>query len=171
LSAKSLQVKDWTWNDFLHRRVRCCSVSELHAVTGINEQLIIAKLLHDECGSSVLKIRGPYNSVFLKRSTDGFSIDRPIYMATLLLSGLTLLKVVTPRGHALVCLDSRRGTDLRIVEHQGDQSKEHLVCEDINRLQERAKAENHLRLQLTRSNNLKWKRVQGIYNVMDAEFA
>jgi hypothetical protein len=69
---------DWMWNDFLHRRVRCCSVSELHAVIGINEQLIIAKILHDERGSSVLKIRGPYNSLFLKRSTDGFSIDRPI---------------------------------------------------------------------------------------------
>jgi hypothetical protein len=105
LACNSLQVKDWTWNDFLHRRARCCLVSQLHAVTGINEQLIIAKLLHDERGSSVLKIRGPYNSVFLKHSTDGFSIDRPIYMATLLLSGLTLLKVVTPRGHALVCLD------------------------------------------------------------------
>jgi hypothetical protein len=123
----------------LLRRVRCCSVSELHAVTGINEQLIIAKLLHDERDSSVLKIRDPCNSVFLKRFTDGFSIDRPISMAALLLSGLTLLKVVTSHGHALVCFDSWRGTDLRIFEHQGDQSKEHMACEDKNWLQDRAK--------------------------------
>jgi hypothetical protein len=45
-----------------------------------------------------------------------------------------LLKVVAPRGHALVCLDSRRGTDLKVVAHQDNQAKEQLVCEDVNRL-------------------------------------
>lgn len=184
--AKSIHVKTWTWNDFLHRRVRCCSVSELHALTGINEQLIMAKLLHDEgkggVGGSVLKICGPYNSVFRRRSTgEGFSIDIPMTTGTLLLSGLTLLKVVTPRGHALVCLDSRRGADLRIVEHQGVQSNEHLVCEDINVYHTKSsngrgikirgrKRDKEIRLPLTRCKTLKWKRVQGIYNVMDAIF-
>lgn len=184
--AKSVHVKDWTWNDFLHRRVRCCSVSELHALTGINEQLIMAKLLHDEgdygSGGSVLKIRGPYNSVFRKRASgEGFSIDVPVTTRTLLLSGLTLLKAVTPRGHALVCLDSRRGADLRVVEHQGGQNNEHLVCADINpprtkRSESRANkrwsgyGDTEIRLPLTRCKTLKWKRVQGIYNVMDATF-
>lgn len=187
LVLKSVYVKDWTWNDFLHRRARCCSVSELQALTGINAQLIMAKLLHDEgdgaSGGSVLKIRGPYNSAFRKRSEgEGFSIDVPMTTSTLLLSGLTLLKVVTPRGHALVCLDSRRGVDLRIVEHQGGQNNEHLVCADINphitkRSERRDKTvwssnedREEIKLPLTRSKTLKWKRVQGIYNVMDAAF-
>ncbi|KAJ6257336.1 hypothetical protein Dda_8225 [Drechslerella dactyloides] len=128
LVCKSALVENWAWNDFLHRRVRCRSVSELQAVTGINEQLIMAKLLHDECGGrGVLTTRGPYNSIFLKRSDDGFSIDRPLRTRTMLLSGLTLLKIVTPRGHALVCLDARRGTRLRVVGHQGLQNREYLA--------------------------------------------
>jgi len=177
LICKSVMVNNWTWSDFLHQRVRCLSVSELEAVTKINPQLLIAKLLHDEGGGSVLKIRGPFNSVFMNRSDSGFSIDQPIEIGTLLLSGLTLLKVVTPRGHALVCLDSRRGTDLKVVEHQGNQAKEHLVCEDINRLQKRAKEgsvshghKHPVKLQLTRTSDLKWKRVRGVYNVMDTIF-
>lgn len=182
LVCKSVQVDEWRWSDFLRRKVRCRSVSELQAVTGINEQLIMAKLLHDERGGSVLKTRGPYNMVFENRGAegdiDGFSIDRPLSTRSMLLSGLILLKVVTPQGHALVCLDARRGTDLKVVEHQGMDSKEHLVCEDVTRLSYRPKQSSDLggsyhrpaKLQLTRSKNLKWKRVQGVYNVMDAVF-
>ncbi|KAK6344062.1 hypothetical protein TWF696_007708 [Orbilia brochopaga] len=176
LVCKSVLVENWAWNDFLHRRVRCRSVSEVQAVTGINEQLIIAKLLHDDCGGGgVLTTRGPYNTIFQSRSDDGFSIDRPLNTRTMLLSGLTLLKVVTPRGHALVCLDARRGTKLRVVEQEGyDKKRKYLVCEDIKGIQQRAK-EGHntrqtVRLQLTKTSDLKWKRVQGIYNVMDALF-
>ncbi|KDN65668.1 putative conserved hypothetical protein [Colletotrichum sublineola] len=117
LVGKSMKVKEWTWNDFLRRRVRCCSVSELQSITRIDAQLIIAKLLHDERRGSVLNIRGPYNSAFLRRSTEGFAIDEPISSSTLLLSGLTMLKVVTAKGHALVCPDFRRDTDLRVISH------------------------------------------------------
>ncbi|KAK1240273.1 hypothetical protein MKX08_007715 [Trichoderma sp. CBMAI-0020] len=174
LICKSRFVEDWPWSDFLHFRVRCRSVSELHAISGINEQFIMAKLLHDERGGSELKTRGPYNKAFLQRdSTDGFSIDCPLQMKTLLLSGLIMLKVVTPRGHALVCLDARRGTELKVVEHQGNQAQEHLICEDIHRLQDRRgkkKSEDKTRLQLMRSKELKWKRVQGVYGDMNAEF-
>ncbi|KUI59792.1 hypothetical protein VP1G_07036 [Cytospora mali] len=174
LVCKSRFVEEWPWSDFLHFRVRCRSVSELHAITGINEQFIMAKLLHDERGGSVLKTRGPYNKVFLQRnSNDGLSIDCPLHPTTLLLSGLIMLKVVTPRGHALVCLDARRGTDLKVVEHQGSQSQKHLICEDINRLQEqhgRRKSPEGIRLQLVTSKDLKWKRVQDLYKDMEAEY-
>ncbi|KAB8269195.1 hypothetical protein BDV30DRAFT_229984 [Aspergillus minisclerotigenes] len=174
LVCKSRYVEEWPWTDFLHFRVRCRSVSELHAITGIDEQFIMAKLLHDESGGSMLKTRGPYNKVFLRRdATDGFSIDCLLQMNTLLLSGLIMLKVVTPRGHALVCLDARRGTELKVVEHQGNQAQEHLVCEDINRLHELQKqngAQENTRLQLVRSKDLKWKRVQGVYSHIHAEF-
>ncbi|QMW42514.1 hypothetical protein G4B11_005838 [Aspergillus flavus] len=174
LVCKSRYVEEWPWNDFLHFRVRCRCVSELHAITGINEQFIMAKLLHDESGGSMLKTRGPYNKMFLRRdATDGFSIDCLLQMKTLLLSGLIMLKVVTPRGHALVCLDARRGTKLKVVEHQGNQAQEHLVCEDINRLHElqtQNRSQENTRLQLVRSKDLKWKRVQGVYSHINAEF-
>ncbi|KAF2802277.1 uncharacterized protein BDZ99DRAFT_455036 [Mytilinidion resinicola] len=174
LVQKSRFVEEWPWSDFLRFRVRCRSVSELHAISGINEQLLMAKLLHDERGGSLLKTRGPYNKVFLQRdSNDGFSIDRSLHMTTLLLSGLIMLKVVTPRGQALVCLDARRGTELKVVEHQGNQAQEHLLCEDIDRLQDRygqKKSKDRMRLQLAMSKELKWKRVQGVYKGMEAEF-
>lgn len=35
LVAKSVRVHEWPWNDFLHGRVLCKSVSELSSVTGI----------------------------------------------------------------------------------------------------------------------------------------
>lgn len=177
LVAKSMHVKDWSWNDFLLRRARCCSVSELQSITGVDAQLIIAKLLHDERENSVLNVRGPYNSVFLGRSTSGFSIDCPINPSTLLLSGLTMLKVVTAKGHSLVCLDSRRGTDLRVIGHNAEADQEYLCCNQIDRLQHRARGgkpasdnEHPVRLPFSRDKALKWKRVQGIYKLMNAEF-
>lgn len=174
LVSKSRYVEEWPWKDFLHFRVRCRSVSELHAITGINKQFIMAKLLHDDSGGSMLKTRGPYNKVFLQRdANDGFSIDCPLEIRTLLLSGLIMLKVATSRGHALVCLDARRRTELKVVEHRGNQEQEHLVCEDINRLYKlrtQSGSQGNTRLQLVRSKELKWKRVQGVYRQTYADF-
>ncbi|KAM5342126.1 hypothetical protein ACJ41O_015157 [Fusarium nematophilum] len=113
LVAKSLRVQNWPWNDFLHGRVLCKSVSELSSVTGVNEQLILAKLIQDE-SISTLETRGPYNTVFNRRSEDGFSIDRPLSTWTMLLSGLIMIEVESPRGRGLVCLDLRRGTKIRL---------------------------------------------------------
>lgn len=177
LICKSILVEHWTWSDFLRCRVRCRSVSELAAATGIDEQLVMAKLLHDDCGGTILVTRGPYNSVFRRRAEgggDGFSIDRPMSAETLMLSGLAPLKVVTPRGHAIVCLDYRRGTTLVVVEHQGRQDKARLVCEDLGRVLPRDKhvpaadggwktGPAPVRLRLAEVENFKWKRVQGLY--------
>ncbi|POS75010.1 hypothetical protein DHEL01_v206591 [Diaporthe helianthi] len=102
LIAKNMKVKEWAWNDFLRRRVRCCSVSELQSMTGVDAQLIIYKLLHDERRGSVLNIRGPYNSAFLRRANEGFAIDVPISSSTLRRSGLVMLKVATAQGYALI---------------------------------------------------------------------
>lgn len=175
LICKSVLVSEWSWSDFLHCRVRCRSVSELEAVTGIRDQLIIAKLLHDESGGGILFTRGPYNSIFRRRSKDsGFSIDRPISTTTMLMSGLTPLKVVTPRGHALVCLDARRGTQLRVVNHMAEREEEYLVCEDLNRTQklamERSGEGRCTRLHLLGSKQMKWKRVMGVYDARNVVF-
>lgn len=173
LISKSIQVENWPWRDFLLRRVKCRSVSELQSVTGINDQLIMAKLLHDERGT-ILNTRGPYNSVFERKSEDGFPIDRPLTTRTLLLSGLTLMKVMTPQGHALVCLDARRGTDLAVVEHRGLDGKDHLVCENINRPRSHTSKQSgslqSVKLPLTKSPQVRWKKVQGVYNILGAVF-
>ncbi|CAP65382.1 uncharacterized protein PODANS_6_8880 [Podospora anserina S mat+] len=77
LVFKSIRVRDWPWNDFLHGQVLCRSVSELASVTGIQDQLIIAYLLYRE-PTSWLRTRGPFNNVFDGVHDDGFSIDRLI---------------------------------------------------------------------------------------------
>ncbi|KAJ8107256.1 hypothetical protein ONZ43_g6789 [Nemania bipapillata] len=95
-------------------------------------------MLHDE-KESILITRGPYNSVFERRAkenSDGFSIDLPVKTRTLLLSGLTMLKVETPLGHALVRLGARRGRHYSVVCHRGvgDKDSDELICQDIDRL-------------------------------------
>ena len=118
LVAKSVRVHEWSWNDFLHCRVLCKSVSELSLVTGIDEQLILAKLVQVE-RNSILETRGPFNQVFDgNKSGDGFSIDRPIGIWAMLLSGLIMIEVESLDGRRLVCLDLRRGTKLRVVKSQ-----------------------------------------------------
>ncbi|KAK3385641.1 hypothetical protein B0H63DRAFT_186082 [Podospora didyma] len=179
LILKALLVEEWSWSDFLHGRVRCRSVSELRAVTGIHDQLVIAKLLHDE-RDSILKTRGPFNAVFLSKSEAGFSIDVPLQNKTLLLSGLVMIKVETPLGHALVCLDVRRGTELSIVAHRevGSMRKERLICPSIERLAQPASTKTlgnggpyRLPQFPLKSGKLEWRKVEGVYNVLDAEFA
>lgn len=183
LICKSVRVENWSWSDFLRWRVRCRSVSELASATGIHEQLVMAKLLHDDCGGSILRTRGPYNSVFRNQidgADNGFSIDRPISAATLMLSGLALLKVVAPRGYAIVCLDYRRGTYLTVMEHQRRQDRSGLICEDLSRIAtdstKRARVgwnvAEPVKLKLTKMDDFKWKRVQGLYefNGVDVVF-
>lgn len=168
--------------DFLLRRVRCKLVSEIHSIPGISPEHIIAKLLHDDCDESVLQTRGPYNSVFRNRQTEGFSIDMAIRQSTLLLSELTMLKVVTAKGSALVCLGSRRKTEFRAILHRPRTQTEYLLCEDIIQAQDRDQAEKEsdqgregssqaklppVKLRLSRAKAVKWKRIQGIYGPRD----
>ncbi|RYP40816.1 hypothetical protein DL767_001462 [Monosporascus sp. MG133] len=119
LVSKSVRVQNWPWNDFLHGRVLCKSVSELSSVTNIGEQFILVKLLQDE-SISFLQTRGPYNTIFRRKSEDGFSIDIPLSTWTMLLSGLIMIEVESVRGRGLVCLDLRRGTKYGVIQNLGD---------------------------------------------------
>jgi hypothetical protein len=170
LIAKSVKVENWPWRDFLRWRVCCRSVSELASATGVHQDLLLAKLLHDDCGGSILKIRGPYNSVFRNRHDSGFSIDRPLDAAILTLSGLVLFRVVAPTGDAVVCLDCRSGTFLSMVEHQVAQGKSYFICEDLSRVPRSGVGQQRLRLKLTKPSDFKWKRVQGLYGFSDSRF-
>ncbi|KFA78365.1 hypothetical protein S40288_09970 [Stachybotrys chartarum IBT 40288] len=177
LIGKAVLVENWAWSDFLQFRVRCKSVSELAATTQIDEQVILAKLLHDDCGDGILVARGPFNSVFQRQanSEDGFSIDVKIKPLTLILSGITPLKVVTPRGNAILCLDHRRGTFLAFVEHDGVKEKEHLVCDEIDRhmrdwkTSKPRRGQHPCKLHLTKTKEFKWKRVQGLCNLKEGD--
>jgi hypothetical protein len=85
-----------------------------------------------------------------------------------------MLKVITALGHGLVCLHTRRGTVFNLVAHKGSDDTSHLVCPDISRPRLRSAKEHRgghlLRLPLNESRTFKWKRVQVVFNFMDAEF-
>jgi len=138
LIGKSIRVKSWTWNDFVHGRVQCTSVSELSSVTGLNKQLILVKLLEID-SLSLLQTRGPYNALFRRSSDEGFSIDVPMGMWALVCSGQVLLTVLTTnRKLAVVCLDLRQGTMFNAVpascgggENQCSPAGERLFCIDM----------------------------------------
>lgn len=179
LVCKSLLVQEWPWRDFLLRRVQCRSVSELQAVTGINAQLILAKLLHDE-STTILNTRGPFNSAFTRKADDGFSIDVPLTMWTMLLSGLIMLKVASLQGHALVCLDARRGTKYICIGHKNPNPSKNkndlpLVCLGLSRPSpgksnpSQRQIPEKRRFPLKKS-ELEWKRVLGLYSNRDSEF-
>lgn len=172
LVAKSIRVQNWPWNDFLHGRVLCKSVSELSSVTGIREQLILAKLLQDE-STSFLQTRGPFNLVFKRKSDDGFSIDSPLSTWTMLLSGLIMIEVETARGHGLVCLDLRRGTGMNHIKNLGEfRTNNEAKTIHCNRLMDENDPEtygnrNKIRLD---EGHMVWLRALGFHSNKNAEF-
>jgi hypothetical protein len=64
--AKSQYVEDWPWNDFLHGRVECHSITDLSEVSGIDPQQILLFLLRNEW-NNVLNTDGPYNGMFKRK--------------------------------------------------------------------------------------------------------
>ncbi|KAF5588566.1 hypothetical protein FPCIR_7095 [Fusarium pseudocircinatum] len=163
LVAKSLRVEVWSWRDFLRGRVRCRSVTELHSVTRIPEELILCKLLDTE-STTILNTRGPHNTVFRRKAENGFSIDARMTLWTMLLSGLIMVKVNTTQGPALVCLDVRRGTVHHHIRHDAtfsSTSSEEIVCIDM------ARKEDDLALQEL---SFSWRGIVGFYQAKAAKF-
>ena len=116
LLAQSWYVPNWAWHDFLHGRIVCRSVSELAAVTKINPQYILYKLLVSE-KNLMLKTRGPYNSMFKQRSEDGFAIDVSCNTTTLFASGFVLFQGLGEYNWHIICLDARGGEELLTQQH------------------------------------------------------
>jgi len=126
IAAKSFYVDDWPWNDFLHGHVKCHSVSDLSEVSGIDPQIVLLFLLRNEW-NNLLVTDGPYNGMFSRtiekrgrknREKDkettvivrqGFSIDEPLHVYTMLASGIVPLKVRDGHGEHLICIDGRKG--------------------------------------------------------------
>ncbi|KAK4445675.1 hypothetical protein QBC34DRAFT_412904 [Podospora aff. communis PSN243] len=169
LVAKSIRVHQWPWNDFLRGRVLCTTVSELSSVTGIDGQLIIAYLLQHE-SSSFLQTRGPFNAVFQRRSDDGFSIDVPIAMWTMLICGLIMIEVELVTNRGLVCLDLRgekRGCIMNLGESDGG---EHIYCLALPQRGAKTHRKGSNRIRLSVGKGMKWLHAVGFYGNRDAEF-
>ncbi|KAI1503005.1 hypothetical protein F5X99DRAFT_377307 [Biscogniauxia marginata] len=170
--VKSIRVAQWPWRDFLRRQVLCRSVTELKSVTGIDGQLIIARLLLDEAKTQ-LQTRGPYNCVFNRRteSTDAFSIDEPLGIRTMLLSGLIMVQVHAPyHGEFLVCLDSRRGTEYEVVMQSKSpvEEEEYIVSDKL--IDRKASEHSPTRIHLKRTKEAMWSGIVGVYKQENSYF-
>lgn len=165
LVGKAFFVPDWPWHDFLRGNVACRSVSEVARISGIDEQLVIMKLLNDRHG---LAVKGPYDTVFgglldRQAATTGFSIDVPIDLKTLYASGFLILKVdnyerprlVLIRGAEQADFDNRTVRSLRIV---GDVP-----------LSGRQQSEFGTKIRLSRQ-GIYWQHVFGLYVNPTAKF-
>ncbi|KAI1386239.1 uncharacterized protein F4822DRAFT_309802 [Hypoxylon trugodes] len=171
LIAKNYRVKDWPWNDFLHGRVLCRSVSELSSITGIDEQLVLTKLLQNE-SASILNTRGPYNTAFRHKSEDGLSIDRPLSIWNMLLSGLIMVEVETHLGgRGLVSLDLRGGARYGSIQNLGSSNftsgTEFLHCKELTSPMFDPDYSNRIKLE---KGNMSWTRLIGIFPDKYARF-
>lgn len=111
LVAKGRYVNEWPWHEFLHGHVICCSLKEVCDATNINDQTVLMYLLLGEW-QTVLRTRGPHNSMFKRRTPNGdggFAINRPIHISTMMASGYLIVQVVNLFGKHLICLDTRKG--------------------------------------------------------------
>jgi hypothetical protein len=171
LVAQSIRVENWPWRDFLRGRVVCRSVRELCDVENLDEQHVLLYLLHNE-HRLILNTRGPYNMPFRSQMSDGFSIDVKPELKTLLLSGIIVLKVATPGGPALVCLDVRKRPGNRLVGidhfHSHTEGDNVLVCRDPPMKGESIRL-READIYLDRT-PITWYRVIGLYNLAKCKF-
>ncbi|KAF6835423.1 hypothetical protein CPLU01_04294 [Colletotrichum plurivorum] len=162
LVSKSLFVGEWPWRDFLRGRVPCRSVSELERVTGVDAQDIMEYLLAKE-SYTILDTKGPFNRLFTRRSTDGFSIDVKMELRTLVASGIIVVKVATHMGPALVCLDIRTGADGRfMVKHDDGPRKAERILGCFEFPEAFNEKEDVPLQELTES--MSWTRILGVYH-------
>jgi hypothetical protein len=131
--AKSRYVSEWPWHHFIRGEVVCRGVKDISDVTGIDPQMILMNLLHEE-ENSILITRGPYNGMFGRKTTEtgsGFSIDSPVHLSTMLASGFIVLKVINELGEHLICEDVRKGASARLIPSGEDQ--EYISYMDIGK--------------------------------------
>jgi hypothetical protein len=191
--AKSQYVENWPWNDFLHGRVECHSITDLSEVSGIDPQQILLFLLRNEF-YNVLNTDGPYNGMFMRRvqpdssesaegkspantqKTDsapttygaGFSIDVPLNIYTMLASGIVPLKVRDHTGEHLICIDGRKGKWDRA---QGGRRARWMTCRNFNSEDLEDQSEDHSLKEVHRLERVRfmWTKVLGVY-VKDSVF-
>lgn len=190
--AKSRYVSSWPWHDFLRGWVVCRTISDLSDVSGVDPQVILLFLLHNEW-SSFLVSDGPYNGMFVRKTAvrsvsetkneekrnetmthqQGFSIDVPVHLITMLTSGFVVLKARNSSGEHLICIDGRKGTwDAAMQERRGHW----LTCPGFNRdglenVQGSGIKEEDTskKIHILRRVHFTWTKILGIY-IKDARF-
>ncbi|KAJ4375369.1 hypothetical protein N0V83_002455 [Neocucurbitaria cava] len=176
VSAKGRYVKEWPWHDFVHGRVVCESITDLADVTGVDKQMILMKLLHNE-RAITLVTRGPYNGMFDRKSevpSEGFAIDEPVQLSTMLASGFIILKVISYHGEHLICLDARKRSFLDFANSEASMSMNYLSCLEMSSgeaeesMSRKPSKASKTVLYLSR-NNIGWHQMAGLF-VGDAVF-
>lgn len=171
VAAKGRYVKEWPWNDFIHGRVVCTSVSDLAEVSGIDKQLVLLKLLNDEQAIKLIT-DGPYNGMFSQKAEVGsraFSIDEPVKLSTMITAGFIILKVLSEHGEHLVCLDSRRNSSIGYASSTSEGLR-YLSCRNLinpddghNITTVSKNIEGMKEILYLKREKLGWKRVLGLY--------
>jgi len=176
--SKSWYTKDWTWHDFIHRQIPCKSVQELCRVTGVDEQVIMMYLLRND--HKQFYTTGEYNSLFRRRtqgrskesntrpskndtvqlkndleSLDGFAIDCPLKLSTLLACGFLVFMVGSEDGVHLICIGGKKWNE----SVQCDISTKILVCKAPRLTGQR---KTGVRLYF-KEEDFQWERSYGLY--------
>jgi hypothetical protein len=88
--------------------VICRSVGELSEVSGIDPQIVLLYLFHNEY-KNTLAVKGPYMGMFkrVSKTDSGFVIDKAPQLSTLLASGFVIFRVRTEQGEHFTCVDVR----------------------------------------------------------------
>jgi hypothetical protein len=184
--AKSRYVSEWPWHQFLRGQVVCRSISDVNEVTKIDPQMILMNLLHGEC-DNILKTRGPFNGMFGRQAEgpDGFSIDVPVKLSTMLASGFIMLKVINEKGEHLICEDVRKGSSgLSVTRNEADTflmvrdvgkdmldegSDEGVDKSESEQVKSRRPVNEEKVLKLRVVENFRWVKVLGLY-IRDSKF-
>ena len=177
LLAKSRYVSEWAWHDFLRGQVVCKTTTDLASVTGIHHQMILTKLLHYE-KTAILRTTGPYNGMFTRKAEnqEGFSIDVPVQLSTLLASGFVILKVLSDEGEHLILLDARKDSLLDSA-YTSERMVRYISCLDIRKKDVRddgvnlkSKEKGAGKILFLTENHLRWNKVLGLYIQSQAKF-
>lgn len=118
---------------------------------------------------------GPYNGMFDRRSetpAEGFAIDEPVQLSTVLASGFIVLKVVGHHGEHLICLDARRRSGVDYANSDTPTSK-YLSCLEVRTPEEattgRKQRKTPKNVLYLRRNTVGWHKMIGLF-VGDAVF-
>ncbi|KAH8900335.1 hypothetical protein GQ53DRAFT_862337 [Thozetella sp. PMI_491] len=174
LVMKALRVENWPWRDFFRGRVRCRSVSEVIAVTGINGQVFLSILLRLE-PQIIMRKAGPFRGIFRRKESEGvgggFSVDLPLTTDSMTRAGCFFIQVQSSIGPALVAIAATHGQPYRSVEPQSSLAhKVGIKCQNLQEPSAWGSGGETKNLYVLITNELKWSRVVGIFT-KDAYFS
>lgn len=165
LVLKSYKVARWDWRDFLLGKIVCHSVSEIVGVSGIKDQRLLALLLGMSSTMS-LEMKGPYHTIFTRKSEsgDGLAIDIPLDTKAIAAGGYIFVKVHSLLGPALVGLSLGKWATYDCVYAKGEKdAKDGYICRDFNEFRKLRIGGKSLPSRILCTNALKWHRTVGVY--------